>query len=494
MDILKNPGFSVVQSAKANYLCVQCDDEDQIDSIALQVMLEDRPPFLMPIQLRMMNDQRTFNFQLASGVALKHNLDGELSKNEYLKLASSLLAPFLTCREWFLDYHNICIDPQFIIRDKQTGGYLFIYIPDNSFGSSDAEIIEFFRNTLNRVEINDNAVFQNRMMRYLLNSDVSLYELNDVIKREIENSNSGLDKPKTQPRETPVRNEEPVNTVKKPEPITVGEPIVGGSSTAPRTVEIKTEKPQKPESKLHTAKPAKAEPQKSSKQGIFDFLLGKKKDDDPLADLTAPISSAESSDSSDLDELFGGKKSKKPEVKKSSPFSSMKQSSERVKPLKQQPEPTAAPKVTLTPKSKPAPEISVDTGYIASEETNIGGSLEVSNELRLIDSKFEGAPEVISLDFKSNRAIIGRRNSETKPDIEFPESCKGVGRRHACISRTADGQYKISDLGSTYGTLLDGQRLVPNLEYDLKDGMQLVFVEQKSIRYRVVLPNSDELI
>lgn len=497
MDILQTPGFSVVQSAKANYLCVQCDDEDQIDSIALQVLLEDCPPFLMPIQLRTMNDHRTFNFRLASGIALKHSLDTELSKNEYLKLVASLIAPFLTCREWFLDYHNICIDTQFILRDKQSGAYLFVYIPDNSYGNTDEDIIDFFRSVLNRIDITDNAVFQNRMMRYLMSSDVSLYELNDVIKRELESSNSGIDKGRaqavqSQTKEIPTvqpQSQAPAREPQPEKPSTVETVTIKAAQSSDNTAAPKSSVKSSP------AKAVKPEQHKNQKQGIFDFLLGKKKDD-PFEELTGSVSSSQPAASDDIDELFGTKPTKKNDAKKASPFASARSAAERVKPLKQptDSQPERKPAQSAAKADPIVPDVQVDTGYVGSEETNIGGGFEAVNELRLIDSKFEGAPDVISLDFKGDRAVIGRKNSETQPDIEFPISCKGVGRRHACITRKADGGYVISDLGSTYGTLLDGQRLVPNLEYELKDGMTLVLVEQKSIRYRVVIADANDLL
>ena len=471
MNILQDPKFSVVQSAKANYLIVECPDEDKMDDIALQVILEDRPPFLMPLQLRTMNDKTTISYQLTAGIALRYSLDSEISKSDFLKLANSLLTPFLTCREWFLDYHSICVDPQFIIRDKNTGSYLFVYIPEIDHENSDKDIIDFFRDTLMRVNIRDNAAFQNKIIKYLMNADFSLNELSELIKHESESVGSSRPVEETalrRPAVTPTKPAAPT-----PEKHNVGEKVV-----ADKAPEAKVDQP--------AAHKEKAKPQKS---GIFDFLLGKKKDD-PFEDLMSKEESKpEENISDDLDALFSGKKkSERPEQKKNSSkgslFSSPKpaqakpqQSEERVKPLK---------KVSVDPLPP-----TIDNGYI-SEETNIGG-LETRDELQLIDSKFEGAPEVIPLDFKSESAIVGRRNSESKPDIEFPETCKGVGRKHACITRTKDGGYTICDLGSSYGTLLDGKRLVPNLEYELRDGMTLVFVEQKSIRYRVVLNSGSGL-
>lgn len=475
MDILQDSNVSVVNSARANYLRVKCPDEGKLDRIALNVMLEDRPPFLMPVQPSMMNDLVTLNYQLTVGEAISTGLqDKTLSKSEYLKLASSLLTPFQTCREWFLDYHNIIIDPHFIIRDRISGSYLFIYIPYADFENEDDGIIRFFRETLIKIDISDDAVFQTRMMRYL-SSEFSLDGLNELIKREFENPVQTVQRP-TQVAETP---RQPVRPTPAPE-----QPKQAEKPQTPAVTKKDTEKTEK-----SSERPAR-ERETNQRTGFFDFLINRRRND-PFADMIqSDEGKSDEATSDDLDALFGGKeKAKKPEkkapeaksglLKQSKPTAKAPSAAEeRVRPLKQTQDP-------------PRP-IEVDTGYGASEETSIGG-FEARDELQLIDSRFEGAPEIIPLDFGSGSAIIGRRNSESKPDIEFPETCKGVGRRHARVTRRKGGGYTICDLGSQYGTLLDGQRLTPNLEYELRDGMTLVFVEQKSIRYRVVLASGSDL-
>ncbi len=48
----------------------------------------------------------------------------------------------------------------------------------------------------------------------------------------------------------------------------------------------------------------------------------------------------------------------------------------------------------------------------------------------------------------------------------------GVSREHACIFQR-DNAVEVEDLGSTNGTLLNGERLAPYLSKSLKDGDQL---------------------
>lgn len=59
---------------------------------------------------------------------------------------------------------------------------------------------------------------------------------------------------------------------------------------------------------------------------------------------------------------------------------------------------------------------------------------------------------------KQTQLIIGR-----DPNRDIPLPGQRVSRNHARIDRGADGQYTVTDLGSTNGTFLEGARLLPNV-------------------------------
>jgi hypothetical protein len=61
------------------------------------------------------------------------------------------------------------------------------------------------------------------------------------------------------------------------------------------------------------------------------------------------------------------------------------------------------------------------------------------------------------------------------PEIDLTEDMAldyGVSREHACIFRRSE-HVVVEDLGSTNGTLLNGERLAPFLPHHLEDGDQL---------------------
>jgi hypothetical protein len=65
----------------------------------------------------------------------------------------------------------------------------------------------------------------------------------------------------------------------------------------------------------------------------------------------------------------------------------------------------------------------------------------------------------------------------------------GVSRRHVLISRKETG-YVVTDLESTNGTWLNGQRLVPNHPYELKNGSLIRL--GKMLLYIVYRPEDEQ--
>jgi len=84
----------------------------------------------------------------------------------------------------------------------------------------------------------------------------------------------------------------------------------------------------------------------------------------------------------------------------------------------------------------------------------------------------KGDAEDIGKIFTLSKAsmVIGRHTPKYKPDIELND--EAVSRRHVEIVEK-DGRYQLRDLGSTNGTMLDDDRILPGKLYDLKHNCKI---------------------
>ena len=84
----------------------------------------------------------------------------------------------------------------------------------------------------------------------------------------------------------------------------------------------------------------------------------------------------------------------------------------------------------------------------------------------------KGDAEDIGRIFTLSKAstVVGRRTPKYKPDIELSD--ESVSRRHVEIVEK-DGHYQLRDLGSTNGTMLDDDRIMPGRLYDLKHNCKI---------------------
>ena len=94
-------------AADANYLSIALYEPVMLDNIAVRVIQEDRPEFLLPFQIKVINDQQSLRYKLVNAVSLSNNIPKSMTKRAYIKLALDLLTPFVKCRDWFLDYHFV---------------------------------------------------------------------------------------------------------------------------------------------------------------------------------------------------------------------------------------------------------------------------------------------------------------------------------------------------------------------------------------------------
>lgn len=424
--------FAIQNGIDGNYLEVKLQDTEQLDQIAMKVIEKDTPEFLIPFRITTVNGEVVLKYKLVNATALKYT-NMILPKNIFIQMYCNLLVPFLKGKDWFLNPHNICIDPQYIFCDNYTYKVYLIYIPEKTYINTDEEIMNFFKKVFANTTISDDKDFQVNLFRFFANEEATLSDLYRMLKEECE------------------RKMESGQAIPKPMAKTFSvAPIPAAKVVAPSSSAKTVKKEKKTEEMISDVK------EKEANRSVIEELFSDKKKE-------------KKKDKKKAFGIFG--KKKEGDIQKK----------EEANPLEHG-ESMSFPSVSEI-SSLPLCQIE------ESDVTEIKGGVfgNVTASLELIDSAVPGAMQRIVLDFRGEYAIVGRISAdEIKPEIAFPSEFKRIGRRHARIERRGE-EYYIIDLGSMNHTLLNGQILVPNQPYRLQNGMELTFTDSKPVRYKVRL-------
>ena len=120
-EIIANKGYAV--------FCVK--EDDQTDDIAVRVLKQDCPDFLLPFKTMSIDGNMEFRYELSDGVRMSYQLP-RMSRKELTRQMVSLLLPFKNCGDWLLDYHCLLLDPQYIFLNAKDQTVRYVYLPVRS--------------------------------------------------------------------------------------------------------------------------------------------------------------------------------------------------------------------------------------------------------------------------------------------------------------------------------------------------------------------------
>lgn len=447
---MNTSGFTFQNSIEANYLIITFPDNASFDDIALKSIKNNAPDYLIPFSMSSSNGVQSIKYKLINAIAIEYAADYSFRKSEFLQLFKNLIEPFLDCRDWLLDYHFLCVNPRFVYVEKDTFRVHYVYVPERSYATGDAEILNFLRDVFAKTSISDDSPFQVKMYKYFGGSDVTLAGLNELIAREMAPivDNGGT------------RISAIINPIKSAGAITPALDMC-------KAVQEQT-KPKVETSPLQN----QAGVGSANDEDVLSLLNGQKKEKKKeKTEETQKITKEKVW----MKGLFFRKEKKK---EASSPVA-IETQNENECIQSQQPIAINPQQIDTLSEQK-----NMESDFTETFDEGIGGKV---GYLELLSSPISGAIPRISLSFPGEHINIGRKSSDpVQPDVAFDSSFKRIGRRHARIERKPDGYY-IVDLGSQNRTLVNDAPIFPNHPVKLQNGYLVTFTDSMPVKYRVVL-------
>ncbi|MEG1752779.1 MAG: DUF6382 domain-containing protein, partial [Christensenella sp.] len=163
---------------------VTLTNESCIDSIAINMLRNDCPPFILSSNLSEMNGQTVLRFDAENYTSLEY-FSAQLSRQEFLKLCDNLLKPISECAQWLLNGGALCFTPKYIFVDKYTFNVKYIYVPVLGADNSEADIKALIMKALQNCNPQNSSDLQMELYRLFAQPACSLADLNEVITRHI---------------------------------------------------------------------------------------------------------------------------------------------------------------------------------------------------------------------------------------------------------------------------------------------------------------------
>ncbi len=335
-----------------------------------------------------------------------------------------------------------------LFRSQSNLTVRYIYMPYTDRIQSEEEVLQFFRDLVACVTLQDDEAYIATLLRCIIGKDASITVFADLVKENL----------KKEEMPTGNKGAAPVQVTRQiPAPTTVpSPPPIEKSVSQSVEIEAEVDKAYK-ENKLvnsigeglfgENEKGPDKKTAKKEKQNFFGRLLG------------------------------SDKKNKKDAFALSEPGNQ-----DRI----------GAPNIMAALENERHVETFAEKQQnSAAEDYNTEISDDVEDlsgilRLRLERAQVDNIPNVIDLDIRKGYAVIGRydKTGKLSADFNFDMSLTFIGRRHARFELSGEDVY-IIDLESKNHTYLNNEELLPNRRYLLHTGDRITITQKYGIVYQV---------
>lgn len=389
--------------------------EKDLDAKALYTIQADQPVFLVPFRYRCVDGEAECTYQLGTRNKLLYRCSSK-APGELTRFWELVLQPLLDCSDWFLKPFSFLMDPQYLFLNKEGTAVSYLYVP-SKIDCSDYEMLRSMTVELAQKNPSTDTQLEIKILRTIM-QDFQPKAFLEML------------------RET--------------------QPAVIVQASVPQQPRVQSPVVAEP------ARPAAEDIQKENLSSQSESISGPK-DGEIRIDL--------SGNKKEKKRLFGHKEEKKKREKPKKEGGLFGRKKEIPKEIvlgaaAEQPAPHKMPQI---------PQI-IDHAEDIDLTTIPENSEAASVHFRLVGDPSLPRDIPVSLEpggiFTIGRfdVSVGRRQS----DFEFEPRTKAVSRHHAAVERTVEGYFLI-DLGSSAGTYVNGEHLVPNVRHHLDRGCRVAF-------------------
>ena len=490
------------------YLVYQIQEADELDSMSLGMLTNNRIPGFAPALFTQMDMTKYIKYNVSAKVSAAQLFSGPVNKKRLLGVFEGIVDAMLSAEDYMLDPQTILLDLDHIFTDVSTCETVLICLPVLNPDQPQVDLENFFRNIIFRTQFDqtENCDHVAKILNYLNGASMmSLTEFKELLEQIRE---EGAPKP-VQPRQQPVV--QPVQQVQPAQPevrqqAPVAQPAAPAPAPQPEVKPAEAPKPfsfgglnipgigttQTPEPKAEPAPAAEEEEPMS----MFYLLQHYSKENAAKYKAQQEAKKAQKNQKPAAPKKPEPPKAAKPAGGMMNPgfaipgqepsfgAASFAVPSKPAEPVAQAPvrqvqpvAPSPAPQAAPVPAPQPQPQASVNTGTRISfgETTVLGGQIGETTVLGGAVEKPKPTPHLIRV--RNNERIpldkpVFRIGKERSYVDYFISDNSAVSRSHANIINR-DGEFFVMDTNSTNHTYVNGGMIPSNVETKISHGTKI---------------------
>ena len=175
--------FTYENSGFATYLVYKANPEDEIDSMTLGMITNNKILGLAPAFFAQMDNTKFIKYNVSAKVSVKQFFEGHVNKKRLIGVFLGIVNAILSAEDYMIDLSSIVFDLNYIFSDVSTCETMVICLPIIK-KDVDINLLSFFKNIMFTTQFDqtENCDYVARIINYLNNSSsFSIIEFKNLL-------------------------------------------------------------------------------------------------------------------------------------------------------------------------------------------------------------------------------------------------------------------------------------------------------------------------
>lgn len=176
--------FTYENQGTNTYLVYQVQQEDEVDSMSLGMLTNNKIAGLAPVLVHQLDNDRFIKYNVSAKVSVKQFFAGPVNRKRLVGVFCGILDAMLSAEEYMIDSHSILLDLDYIYADVSTCETVLICLPIVQELQMDVDLKMLFQQIVfsTRFDQTENCDYVAQIINYLNSSIVfSLEEFREVL-------------------------------------------------------------------------------------------------------------------------------------------------------------------------------------------------------------------------------------------------------------------------------------------------------------------------